>query len=158
MLALGGNLGDRGANLRAGVASLRAAGLETLHFSSVWETEPVPADQPAYLNAVLLGETDLEPGDLLTALQEIETSLGRRPSRRWGPRPIDIDILFFDELELESATLTIPHPRIAERQFVLAPLAEVITGPLPVLGVTAATLLARLPSAGLLERTAEVLD
>ena len=155
VLALGGNLGDRVANLKAGVAELRRLGIDPLRFSSVWETEPVPADQPAYLNAVIVVETNLQPEDLLVELKGIESSLGRQPSRRWGPRPIDLDILFYDDLRLDSELLTIPHPRIAERPFVLAPLAEVMAGPLPILGESAATLLAALPAAGLLERTAE---
>jgi 2-amino-4-hydroxy-6-hydroxymethyldihydropteridine diphosphokinase len=88
-------------------------------------------------------------------LKRIESSLGRRPSGRWGPRPIDIDILFFDELRFESDTLTIPHPRISERPFVLAPLSEVMSGPLPVLGQPAAELLAAMTVFGLLERTGQ---
>lgn len=155
VLALGGNLGDRAANLQAGTDALRARGIEPSRLSSIWETEPVPADQPAYLNAVIVAATDLEPNELLDTLKEIEKGLGRRPGRRWGPRPLDIDILFYNELDLETEQLTIPHPRIAERPFVLAPLAEVVDGPLPVLGETAAALLAALPRSGLLERVRE---
>ena len=152
VLALGGNLGDRAATLQAGVDALRTRGIKPERFSSIWETEPVPADQPAFLNAVIVATTDLSPADLLAALKEIEPALGRRPGRHWGPRPIDIDILFYDELRIETEQLSIPHPRIGERHFVLAPLAEVWDGPLPVLGETAAMLLAKLPSGGLLAR------
>ena len=142
VIALGSNLGDRAGNLRAAIALLCEAGVAVTRRSSVWETEPVPADQPRFLNAVVVAETELEPGALLAELKRIEHELGRRPERRWGPRPIDLDILFYGDAALESPTLTIPHPRIAERAFVLAPLAEVVRGPLPVLGRTAVELLA----------------
>ena len=140
-LALGANLGDRLANLRSAVAMLEQAGLHVTARSEVWETAPVPTDQPAYLNAAVVAETGLAPLELLALAKRIERDLGRRPSRRWGPRPADLDILFYGDLALESEALTIPHPRIAERPFVLAPLSDVWTGPLPVLGKTVAELL-----------------
>lgn len=142
-LALGSNLGDRQANLRAALTELETAHIHILRRSSTWETPPVPADQPHYLNAAVLAETTLPPHQLLAVLKQIEHHLGRRPGRRWGPRPIDIDILFYGDLQLETPDLIIPHPRIAERAFVLAPLAEVAEGPLPVLQATAHQLLAR---------------
>ncbi len=142
ILALGSNLGDRLANLRAGVVALPAHGVAVVQASSVWETPPVPADQPAFLNAALVGETDRPPADLLAALKSIERDLGRRPTRHWGPRPIDLDILFYGDRRTDTPDLTIPHPRVAERAFVLAPLAEVWPGPLPVLGASALELLA----------------
>ena len=141
VLALGANLGDRLANLRAAVAMLEKEGLAVSARSEVWETAPVPADQPPYLNATLIGETALSPLDLLSLAKRIERALGRRAGRRWGPRPADVDILFYGDLQLESETLTIPHPRIAERPFVLAPLSDVWQGELPVLGKRAAELL-----------------
>ena len=141
VLALGANLGDRLANLRSAVAMLQQAGLKVTARSEVWETAPVPAGQPAYLNAAVVAETGLAPLELLALAKRIERDLGRRPSRRWGPRPADVDILFYGDLVLENETLTIPHPRIAERPFVLAPLSDVWAGPLPVLGKTAAELL-----------------
>lgn len=141
VLALGANLGDRLANLRSAVAMLEKAGLTVGLRSEVWETAPVPADQPAYLNAALVAETGLTPLELLALVKRIERDLGRRPGRRWGARPADIDILFYGELEMASAALTIPHPRIAERSFVLAPLSDVWIGPLPVLGRPTAELL-----------------
>lgn len=143
VVALGSNLGDRAANLQAAIDRMAAAGVVVDDVSSVWETEPVPADQPAYLNAVLTGDWPGFGGALLAALKRIEAALGRRPERRWGPRPIDLDILFFGGESLEEPELTVPHPRIAERAFVLAPLSEVVAGPLPVLGVSAAELLDR---------------
>ena len=141
VLALGANLGDRLANLRAAVAMLEEAGVEVTAKSEVWETAPVPANQPAYLNATLVAETGLAPLELLALVKRIERDLGRRPGRRWGPRPADIDILFHGDLEVESEALTIPHPRIAERSFVLAPLSDVWDGVLPVLGRTPAAML-----------------
>jgi 2-amino-4-hydroxy-6-hydroxymethyldihydropteridine diphosphokinase len=141
VLALGSNLGERIGNLREALVALGARGVTVDRVSSVWETAPVPADQPMYLNAVVAGKTRMEPAELLELLKTIERELGRTPGRRWGPRPIDLDILFYDALEMDSETLTIPHPRIAGRAFVLAPLAEVIAGPLPVLGRTASELL-----------------
>src|SRR6185437_15685660 len=113
---------DRAANLRAAISLMDEAGISTRRRSSIWETEPVPADQPSFLNAVVAAETNFEPGALLAQLKRIEHELGRRPERRWGPRPIDLDILFYGDTALETPTLTVPHPRIAERAFVLAPL------------------------------------
>jgi len=137
VIALGSNLGDRLGNLRAGVAALGDRGLSIVQRSGVWETPPVPADQPAYLNAVVVAETALEPMELLQTLKAIEHDLGRRPERRWGPRPIDLDILFYGGARVELADLQVPHPRILERAFVLAPLSDVWPGPMPTLGLTA---------------------
>ena len=148
VIALGSNLGDRLANLRAAVAELKASGVTVQRCSSAWETEPVPAGQPFFLNAVIVGETHLAPLPLLSLLKTIEQGMGRTEGARWGPRPIDLDILFYDELSMDSETLTIPHARIAERAFVLAPLAEVVTGALPVLGRSAAAMLAALDATG----------
>ncbi|MXY88076.1 MAG: 2-amino-4-hydroxy-6-hydroxymethyldihydropteridine diphosphokinase [Dehalococcoidia bacterium] len=141
ILALGSNLGDRAANLRAALDLLAERGAPAERVSSVWETPPVPADQPRYLNAVVAVETELSPEDLLAVAKEVEHLLGRRPSGHWRPRPIDIDLLFCGEREVASEALTVPHPRIAERAFVLLPLAEVVEGTLPVLGRTAVELL-----------------
>lgn len=156
VLALGSNLGDRLGNLRAATRLLGERGIAAQSASSIWETAPVPADQPAFLNAVVTVDTALSPEDLLIALKAVEYELGRRPARRWGPRPADLDILFYGELQLATEALTIPHPRIPERPFVLAPLAEVISGPLPVLGKSALELLAVTGTAGLM-RTPHVL-
>ena len=124
-LALGSNLGDRRANLAAALQRLRDA-VEISAVSSVYETEPVGfADQPRFLNMALLGHTALSPEALLAYVKSIEATLGRQPTFRNGPRPIDIDILFYDGIRHEQEHLTIPHPRLAERAFVLAPLAEI---------------------------------
>lgn len=141
VIALGSNLGDRLGNLRAAIAALATRGVTPVTRSSVWETEPVPSGQPPFLNAAITAETGLSPPDLLAALKAIEYQLGRRPGPRWGPRPIDLDILFYGEESIETDTLVIPHPRISERAFVLAPLSEVAHGPLPGLSRSAAELL-----------------
>ena len=154
LLALGANLGDRLANLRAAVRMLEAAGIEVTAKSDVWESLPVPEGQPPYLNAALVTETDSEPLELLAMVKLIEQQLGRRDGKRWGPRPIDIDILFHGDLVVTSETLTIPHPLIRERAFVLGPLGDVFEGPLPVLGVTAEALLRAVGMEGV-RRTAD---
>lgn len=136
VLALGSNLGDRISNLRAALAELEDAGIAVLERSGIWETPPVPADQPRYLNGVVVAETSLTPPALLAELKRIERYLGRRPERRWGPRPIDIDILFYGDERVETPELQVPHPRIRERSFVLAPLSDVWQRELPVLGVS----------------------
>lgn len=148
ILALGSNLGDRAANLRAALDLLAERGATPLRVSSVWETPPVPADQPRYLNAAVAVATDHDPDALLAVAKEVERLLGRRPSGRWRPRPIDIDLLFCGDREVATGTLTVPHPRIAERAFVLLPLSEVLDSPLPVLGRSAAALLDGLDAAG----------
>jgi 2-amino-4-hydroxy-6-hydroxymethyldihydropteridine diphosphokinase len=153
VLALGSNLGDRAGNLRRACALLAGGGVVLERCSHAWETPPVPADQPAFLNAAVSGQTALGAPELLALAKTIERELGRRPNRHWGPRPIDIDILFYDDARISSEDLTVPHPRIAERGFVLAPLAEAWPGPLPVLGVRALDLLARVGNEGL-RRTA----
>ena len=148
ILALGSNLGDRPANLRAALDLLEELGATPTRLSSVWDTPPFPPDQPRYLNAVVAVGTDLDPEALLAVAKEVEHLLGRRPTGRWRPRPIDIDLLFCGEREVATETLTVPHPRIAERAFVLLPLAEVLAAPLPVLGRSAADLLEGLDTAG----------
>lgn len=148
VLALGSNLGDRAANIRAALDLLAERGATPTRVSSVWETPPVPADQPRYLNAVVAVETHLDPQALLAVAKEVEHLLGRRPTGRWRPRPIDVDLLFCGEAEVVTATLAVPHPRIAERAFVLLPLTEVLDGRLPVLGRSAAALLEGLDTTG----------
>lgn len=149
VIALGSNLGDREGNLRAAVAKMAEAGLVVELASSIWQTAPVPVDQPAYLNATVVAETELSPLELLAVLKGIEQELGRTPTWRWGPRTIDLDILFYDDLAMETPELTIPHSQIVGRGFVLAPLSQVMEGPLPVLGATALELLAQVGEEGL---------
>jgi 2-amino-4-hydroxy-6-hydroxymethyldihydropteridine diphosphokinase len=148
VLALGSNLGDRLGYLRGAVACLEVAGFKPHRTSSIWETPPYPAGQPRYLNAVIAGETEHSPEDLLASAKQCEAYLGRTPTYRWGPRTVDVDILFYIDSSgprrVESAELVIPHPRIADRAFVLVPLAEVMTEALPFLDATAAELLTAL--------------
>ncbi len=128
-LGIGGNLGDREANMRRAVELLRPS-FSALRASALYETPPWgDPDQPRFLNAVLRGETTLEPLDLLDELQRIEAVLGRlRAARRWGPRPIDIDILLYGREVIDLPRLQVPHPRLRERGFVLRPLADLAAG------------------------------
>ncbi len=123
-LALGTNLGDRIANLRAAQIALEPE-VHVLRCSPIYETPPWGfTDQPSFLNQALEVETGLSPSDLLKTLKRLEEKLGRQPNFRNGPRLIDIDILFYDSLVLSQSGLDIPHPRIEDRAFVLVPLAD----------------------------------
>jgi 2-amino-4-hydroxy-6-hydroxymethyldihydropteridine diphosphokinase len=126
-LGLGANLGDRLATLRSAVDRLAARGVFVTRSSRVWESEPVggPEGQPAYLNAVVRVRTDLGPDDLLAACLAVEEELGRVREERWGPRTIDVDVLLVDGLVRSDPELTVPHPRLRERAFVLLPLVEI---------------------------------
>ena len=130
-LGLGSNEGDRLGNLRAARRTLEGRGLEVKAASSVYETQPQGeiTDQPDFLNACLAVETELEPEQLLEVCKEVERELGRAPSGpRHGPRPIDVDVLLLDRIEHRSERLTIPHPELTRRRFVLAPLLELDPG------------------------------
>jgi 2-amino-4-hydroxy-6-hydroxymethyldihydropteridine diphosphokinase len=149
-LALGTNLGERRANLQRAVAALPPE-VRPLSQSPVYET---PAwgyeDQAPFLNMVLKAETELEPQALLAHLKRLEAGLGRTPSFRWGPRLIDIDILLYDALVLDTPDLTIPHARLHERAFVLVPLADLAPDLVhPVLGQSIEQLLAAVDKAGI---------
>jgi len=124
-LSLGSNIGDRERNLRKAVERLAAQDVRVLHTSRIYETEPVDyKDQAWFLNQVVEAETALFPVQLLTRIARVEREMGRVRRVHKGPRTIDIDILFYGAAVVETARLEIPHPRIAERRFVLAPLAE----------------------------------
>jgi 2-amino-4-hydroxy-6-hydroxymethyldihydropteridine diphosphokinase len=129
LLALGGNVGDVRATFNRAVAMLCAADdVRLLARASDYRTPPWGvADQPPFINTVIAVATSLAPHDLLARILDIERALGRDRSqeRRWGPRRIDIDVLAYDDLVLNDADLTLPHPRLFERAFVLVPLAEV---------------------------------
>ena len=124
-LSLGSNLGDRERNLRDAVDLLVEPQLRAVRVSSFYETEPLEVrDQPWFLNAVVEAETDLFPKQLLARVQRIEQVLGRRRLKPKGPRTIDIDILLYGGVVIDADGLQVPHPRLAERRFVLEPLAE----------------------------------
>jgi 2-amino-4-hydroxy-6-hydroxymethyldihydropteridine diphosphokinase len=142
-LGLGSNLGDRLVNLQAACSALTPYAC-IFSASPVYETAPWGyTDQPAFLNQVLGVETDLSPVELMATLKQVEADLGRISSFRYGPRLIDLDILFYDDLVLVTPGLVIPHPRLAERAFVLVPLAGLAPGLRhPVIGKTVSELLA----------------
>ena len=124
-LSLGSNVGDRAGNLNSAIARLRALG-EVVAISSLYETEPVElTEQPWFLNCALALNTDKTPQQLLAGILDIEQQLGRRRMQKKGPRIIDIDILLFGNAIVENAGLTIPHPAMQDRRFVLEPLAEI---------------------------------
>lgn len=126
-LGLGSNLGDRLGFLQGAVSALAAtAGIEVARVSRVYETEPVGGpEQGRYLNAVVALETDLGAAELLAVAQGLETGAGRDRAERWGPRTLDVDVLLVGAEQVDTAELTVPHPRLHERGFVLAPLADV---------------------------------
>jgi 2-amino-4-hydroxy-6-hydroxymethyldihydropteridine diphosphokinase len=124
-LGLGSNLGDRKSNLEESIKQISEFAV-IKQSSSIYETEPWGLkDQPKFLNQVILAKTRLAPSDLLTHLQIIEQKMGRKKTVLYGPRLIDLDILFFDSLMMKTSDLIIPHPHITERAFVLVPLAEI---------------------------------
>jgi len=124
-LSLGSNVGDRAANLNTAIDRLRAFG-EVVAVSSCYETEPVEfTAQPWFLNCAVTLDTEKTPGQLLSGILDIEQQLGRRRGQQKGPRILDIDILLFGDSIVEDAGLTIPHPAMQERRFVLEPLAEI---------------------------------
>jgi len=125
-IALGSNIGDRAKNFHAAIDLMNGVeGISVLRVSSFHDTKPVGGPpQPDYLNAVAEVETDLPPTDLLAELQRIERRLGRTRAAHWGPRTIDLDILLMGDTIVDEPHLTIPHPRMHERRFVLEPLCE----------------------------------
>jgi 2-amino-4-hydroxy-6-hydroxymethyldihydropteridine diphosphokinase len=124
-LGLGSNLGDRAANIKKALQLLESQ-VDLTAVSPFYETEPVGIkDQPWFLNAVCAGQTALTPQALLEFVKGIENEMGRTPTVRFGPRVMDIDILFYEDLVLETPTLQIPHPRLTQRAFVLVPLAQI---------------------------------
>lgn len=124
-LALGSNLDDRLANLKQAIAALPPQ-MEVKAKSHIYETPPWGhEDQPKFLNQVIMVKTYLEPEPLLKHIKRLEITLGRKPSFQYGPRSIDIDILFYDDLILGTPSLVIPHPGLHERGFVLLPLMDI---------------------------------
>ncbi|MFZ5857729.1 MAG: 2-amino-4-hydroxy-6-hydroxymethyldihydropteridine diphosphokinase [Chloroflexota bacterium] len=156
-LALGTNLGDRLANLRAALRSL-PPDIQPVSVSRIFETPPWGfTDQPAFLNMAIHARTRLEPEALLRKLKTLEVELGREQTFRWGPRLIDLDILFYDDLVLDTPPLVIPHPRLHERGFVLVPLIDIAPDLVhPVLGKTIRQLLAEIDAADIVPFTAQI--
>ncbi len=128
-LGLGSNLGDRWAYLREAVAALP----DVVAVSPVYETSPVggPEDQGPYLNCVVELSTDLGPRELLEVAHRVEDAAQRERKERWGPRTLDVDVLLVDDLTVDDPDLVVPHPRMFERRFVLAPLADLAPELLP---------------------------
>lgn len=129
-LSLGANLGDRKAMLEAALRRLEASGqVRVVTASSVYETEPIGyAEQPWFYNLAAEIETDLDPDELLTLTKQVERELNRTREIHWGPRTIDIDILLYDDLVTSGNRLTLPHPEMVGRRFVLEPLVEIAPG------------------------------
>jgi len=146
-LALGTNLGDRQENLKQALRALPPL-VEIRAVSRLYETAPAYLfNQPAFFNIAVEGYTALLPLELLAHLQQIEKQMGRERLIRYGPRTIDLDIIFYDDLVLDSLELTLPHPRMHERSFVLQPLAELAPDVVhPVLKQSVRELLAHLPA------------
>jgi len=125
-IGLGANLGDREGNVRAALRAMEARGLRVAAVSPLYETEPWGVlDQPRFINAACAVETNLDPCALLDALKAIEQELGRETTMRYGPRPIDLDILLYDDLIVNTLRLTIPHPGLIGRATALVPLADI---------------------------------
>ena len=146
-LSLGSNIGDRAQNIAHAIEALPPRGVRVVRQSSLYETEPVELRaQEWFLNCVAEVETDLTPQELMHTLLEIERSMGRLRITPKGPRIIDMDILFFGSAIVRQTGLEIPHPRMAERRFVLVPFAEIAPGAVhPLLKKTIAEMLAETP-------------
>ena len=146
-VGLGSNLGDRAGHLLLAVRGMLDASLDVIRLSSIYETEPVEYEhQPAFLNMVaeLRGSTLPSPEQTLARLLRIEYALGRTRDVRMGPRTIDLDLLIFKDQQIETEFLTVPHPRLATRRFVLVPLNELVPGLVhPVLGKSISELLSQ---------------
>jgi 2-amino-4-hydroxy-6-hydroxymethyldihydropteridine diphosphokinase len=146
VLGLGTNLGNRLDNLQRAVAGL-AEEMTITAVSPIYQTPPWGiTDQPDFLNCCLTADSDLPPKELLIFIKNLETEIGRLPGKRWGPRLIDIDLLFYANQIVKTEKLTVPHPSLHERKFVLRPLADIVPDFVhPVLGQTVVELLTAVP-------------
>lgn len=125
-LGLGSNIGNRGEKLQTALTDLERWGVKILRSSSIYETSPVgKKDQPDFYNMVVQVKTDRSPEDLLTVIRAVERSLGRVRTEKWGPRTMDIDLLFYGDTVFDDPDLTVPHRHLSERKFVLVPLREI---------------------------------
>ncbi len=148
-IGAGANLGEPVRQIREARDALqKSPGVKLLGVSSLYRTQPVgPVEQPPFINAVFALECNVSPRELLALLLEIEQNMGRVRKERWGPRVIDLDLLFFGEEIIKEPGLEVPHPRLHERRFVLAPLAEIAPGFVhPVIKKSVSELLAGLPA------------
>jgi len=150
VLGLGSNIGDREERLRDAIASLRHRRINVMRSASLYLTEPRDfVDQPWFINTIVEVETELDPPGLLKQCLAVEREAGRMRDQSRGPRPIDVDILFYRDLQIQTADLTVPHPRYADRRFVLIPLAELMPDFWdPILQLTIQQLIERCPDTG----------
>ena len=159
-MSLGSNLGDRFSNLKKGIKSLRSKGLHIVSVSSIYETEPV--DMPrgnSFYNLVVKAQSALSPDEVLHACFDVESHMGRVRAEKKEPRFFDADILFYDDLIFESESLTIPHPRLHLRKFVLVPLAEIAPDLIhPILKKSVSALLYECPDNSKVMKVNSVLD
>ncbi len=127
IIAFGSNLGDRTATIQSAISKLETLSTAPLIKSSIWESEPVGPSEHRFLNGAIVMTTSLPPHNLLTKLKDIEQQAGRSPkSRHWGPRELDLDIIGYDNLVIETETLILPHPEYTRRLFVLLPMQEIV--------------------------------
>ncbi len=125
-IGIGSNLGSREKNCKDAISLLTKDGIAIIKLSSMIETEPWGiTDQPKFINMAIETKTGLGPEELLKVLKKTEIAMGRTPGTRWGPRVIDLDILFYDDLVIRTAELEVPHPGIKDREFVIRPLTEI---------------------------------
>lgn len=150
VIGLGGNVGDVQAAFRRALQALdQTAGVRVIAVSSLLRTAPVGGpEQDDFLNAAVLVAVELEPAELLAVLQQLEAVAGRVRTERWGPRTLDLDLLWWADQSIETAELTLPHPELSERRFALQPLVEVAPSALAANGRRYADILSILPSEG----------
>ena len=151
IIGLGSNIGDRERNIKEALVNLgKNPAISVKAESSLYETKPFGyVDQPDFLNAVAVIDTSLSPLELLDVCQAVEGQLGRKREIRWGPRTIDIDILIYNDYSCQTPMLTLPHPGLQERLFVLVPLAELLPDVPLYKGKTASELLSGCPENGI---------